>query len=290
MSSQGIGWSEGCFEPVETTRMPVLDFGFNKADAVYDGIPFTARRLYRLDDHIERLFDSVRRWRLNFTMAPQDVRSLCLAVVSRGTLQDGIVYPVVTRGLPPSPAQRNPAHFEARLTVWSQELPSLRPVGDGLRVIVARTPRIPDICVDPLAKNLHWGDLMRGRLEAHDAGVDNAILLSTDGEVAEGPGFNVFIVKNRQLSTPVRHCLHGITRRSTIEIAREQGLTVLERQFGVDELHTADEVFFTTSAGGVLPVIEVDGRQLPSMEITQAIKLAYLERRVSPNWSVTADD
>jgi branched-chain amino acid aminotransferase len=290
MGNQGIGWRDGQFAAVEDTTVPVLDFGFNKSDAVYDGIPFTARRLFRLDDHIERLFESVRRWRLNLVLSKAEVRALCRAVVARSSLQDGIVYPVVSRGLPPSPTQRNPALFEARFTVWSQAVPNLLAAGGGLRVMVARTPRIPDTCVDSLAKNLHWGDLMRARLEAHDAGVDNAILLSLDGEVTEGPGFNIFVVKDRRLSTPVRHCLHGITRRSVLELADGMGLQAQQRQFGVAELQAADEVFFTTSAGGVLPVTEVDGCKLPSTSITQALRQAYLERRVSPLWSVAADD
>ena len=290
MSTEGIGWSDGRFAPVGGTSVPVLDFGFNKSDSVYDGIPFSERRLFRLDDHIERLYESVRRWRLNLALPAADARALCRAVVARGSLTDGIVYPVVTRGLPPSATERNPAKFDARFTVWSQALPNLLAGGGGLRVMVARTPRIPDVCVDSIAKNFHWGDLMRARLEAHDAGVDNAILLSLDGEVTEGPGFNVFIVKDQRLSTPVRHCLHGMTRRTTLELAREAGLQADERQFKVDELLAADEVFFTTSAGGLLPVAELNGRPLPSTAITLKLRQTYLARRTSPDWSVAVDD
>ena len=290
MSENGIGWSNGQFFPVELTTVPVLDFGFNKSDAVYDGIPFTSRRLYRLDDHISRLYESVRRWRLNFNRPASEVRELCRAVVAQSSLADGIVYPVVSRGLPPNATLRNPAFFEARLTVWSQALPNLKPHGDGLRVIIARTPRIPDTCVDSLAKNLHWGDLTQARLEAHDAQVDNAILLSIDGEVAEGPGFNVFMVKDGVLSTPIRHCLHGITRRSVLEFASELGLTAHERQFDGLELSAADEVFFTTSAGGVLPVAELNHRKLKSTKIAESLRSAYLLRRASEDWTVAADD
>ncbi|MEO1200856.1 MAG: aminotransferase class IV, partial [Pseudomonadota bacterium] len=120
--------------------------------------------------------------------------------------------------------------------------------------------RIPDTSVNQRAKNYHWGDFTTGLFEAKDRDFDSVLLLNHDDTLAEGPGFNVFIVKGETVITPDWHCLHGITRRTALEIAGELGLSVEERGVPLDEALNADEIFVTTSGGGPVPVTALDER------------------------------
>lgn len=111
-------------------------------------------------------------------------------------------------------------------------------------------------------KNYHWGDLVQALFEAEAAGADNAVLLDRDGHVTEGPGFNVFAVRDGAVYTPDRGALEGVTRLTVIEICRELGLPVHAGPMTRDDLYDADEIFTSTTAGGVMPVARIDGRIL----------------------------
>jgi branched-chain amino acid aminotransferase len=153
-------------------------------------------------------------------------------------------------------------------------------------MIISSVPRIPESSVDATAKNFHWGDLIQARLEAGDRGAQNAILLGHSGYVAEGVGFNVFMVKNNEIKTPEHDCLKGITRLSVIEIARELGISCVETNITADELLSADEVFISSSAGGVFPVTTLDNKLISEGKvgaITAKINETYWAWRASPS-------
>jgi branched-subunit amino acid aminotransferase/4-amino-4-deoxychorismate lyase len=128
----------------------------------------------------------------------------------------------------------------------------------GAHLIIAKVPRIPEESIDPTVKNFHWGDLTGGLFEAHDAGVDGAVLVDRGGFVTEGPGYNIFSVTAGEVSTPDRGVLEGVTRKSMIELCAELDVPCHVRPLPVAELLRADEIFVTTSAGGPMPVSRID--------------------------------
>ena len=128
----------------------------------------------------------------------------------------------------------------------------------GLHLMISDVQRIPATSVNPTAKNYHWNDLTMGLLGALDAGADSVLLVDASGNVVEGPGFNVFCVLHNVLVTPEKGMLEGITRRTVIEMARSLGIDVQVRSLTASELRSADEVFISTSGGGVLPVTTLD--------------------------------
>ena len=128
----------------------------------------------------------------------------------------------------------------------------------GVHLIMASTPRIPEACVNPRAKNFHWADMTKSLFEAQDKGADNPVLLDMDGNVTEGPGFNVFAVTNGVVATPDRGVLEGITRLSVIQMCEKLGIRCEVRTVPVDELRNADEVFISSTAGGVMGVTRLD--------------------------------
>ena len=290
----GIGYVNGHFVPLMEAAIPLLDWGFNKSDVVYDGIPFHEGRIFRLDDHLQRFEESMSKWRLPHPRTRQAMAEICQELVARSGMRDGIIYLCTTRGIPPSAEVRDTAQFTSRLYGWSQSVPQLG-VDDtgGLSMIISAVPRIPETSVDATAKNFHWGDLIQARLEAGDRGAQNAILLGHSGFVAEGVGFNVFIVSGGIIRTPEHDCLKGITRRTVMEIAAEMGLECRSDNVSPDELMSADEIFITSSAGGIFPVTQIEDQSVGGTgtagRVTTAIRDRYWEWRVMPEHSTAVD-
>lgn len=137
---------------------------------------------------------------------------------------------------------------------------------------------MPPESVDPKIKNYHWGDFTRGLLEAKDLGFDTVILLGMEGNVAEGPGFNVFAVVEGRVVTPESGCLEGVTRRTVLEICAELGIPAEVRVLPVAELRAADEIFLSSTAGGVMPITRLEERILGNGapgSITRRLTAAY---------------
>ena len=291
----GIAYVDGNFVALENACVPLLDWGFNKSDVVYDGIPFADGRIFRLEDHLQRFAESMKKWHLPEPNLASGVADICHDLVARSGLRDGIMYICTTRGLPPSAEVRDPTRFQSRFYGWSQEVPQLgtqEQLDRGLTMIVSGVPRIPTSSVDSTAKNFHWGDLIQARIEAADRGAQNALLLSHDGNLAEGVGFNVFVIVDGNLRTPGKDCLHGITRRTVLEIAQSEDVDATVTDIPASDLQNASEIFITSSAGGVFAVTTLDGRQIGDGVIgplTSRIRAEYWRRRVSTDWSVQVD-
>ena len=284
-TEQGCAYVNGAFVSLHEAAVPLLDWGFNKSDVVYDGIPFHQRKIFRLADHLKRFEESMEKWRLPPPCSREEMFNISIELVRRSHLNDGIIYLCTTRGVPPSAEIRDPAKFTSRLYGWAQAIPQIAsPDHSGLTLIISSVPRIPESSVDATAKNFHWGDLIQARLEAGDRGAQNAILLGHDGYVAEGAGFNVFAVNDGIIKTPDHDCLKGITRRSVLEIAAHLGIDAREANITAKELVAADEVFISSSAGGIFAVSSIDDLTIGSGAtgpITELIRNKYWEWRKS---------
>jgi branched-chain amino acid aminotransferase len=160
-----------------------------------------------------------------------------------------------------------------------------------LDVVVSERPRIANRSVPSSIKNYHWIDFELGLLEAYDRGGNTVVLTDGNGGISEGPGFNIFVYRGHELATPAENMLDGITRRAVMELAQELQLTVQARRVTPDELEGADEVFATSTAGGIMAVRSVNGRVLPSAPgpITRELARLYWERREN-GWRGTPVD
>jgi branched-chain amino acid aminotransferase len=162
----------------------------------------------------------------------------------------------------------------------------------GAHLVIAETLRIPPGSVDPTAKNFHWADLTRGQFEALDRGADFALLLDSDGNVTEGPGFNVFMVINDTVVTPDAGVLEGITRKSVLEICGDLGIPARVGKVSAAEAREADEIFLATTAGGVMPASRIDGRMMSNDRpgpISTKIKETFWAKRAA-GWHATPVD
>ena len=259
---QGVAFMDGNYVPLAQACVPILDRGFVRSDATYDVAHVWQGRFFRLNDHLERFQASMAGLRLNLPYSSQEIGDIMTECVRRAGLRDAYVQVTCTRGLPPA-GTRDPRLCRNRLYVFAQPFVRIATEAqqrEGLRMILSHTRRIPSESLDQRIKNFHWLDLTMGVFEAYDRGATVAILPATDGTVTEGPGFNVFIVKDGVLATPQHGMFEGITRRTVLEIAADLGLRCDVRPVHADEVAAADEIFVSTTAGGITSVTQYEGR------------------------------
>jgi len=258
----GVAFFNGKFVPVSEATVSVFDFGFTRSDVTYDVAHVWQGSFFRLEAHLDRFFASMDALRYKIPYSRDEVRTILMECVKRSGYRDAYVAMICTRGRPPV-GSRDMRLCQNRFIAYSIPfvwLASPEKREKGLHVIIGSTFRIPPGSVDPKVKNFHHLDSVRSIWEAYDKGVDSVFLLDYDGNVTEGPGFNVFAVIGNKVVTPDAGVLEGVTRRTVLELAREQGFVAEERKLSAEELRGADEVFITSTGGGVMPVTRLDGR------------------------------
>lgn len=260
--ADGIAFVDGAYVPLAEARIPLIDRGFVRSDATYDVTHVWNGRFFRLDDYLERFHASMRGLRMSLPYSKAEIAAILTECVRRSGLRDAYVQMTCTRGVPPR-GSRDPRLCENRFYAFAQPfvwIANEEQRRDGLKMVVSSVQRIPPEAVDPRIKNFHWLDLTMGIFEAYDRDATVAVLTDGAGNLTEGAGFNIFVVRDGVLATPDRGMFEGMTRRTVIEMAKQMGVACEVRPVSVDELRNADEVFITSTAGGIMPVTVVDGR------------------------------
>jgi branched-chain amino acid aminotransferase len=258
---QGCAYVDDRFVAPEDAKISIFDWGFLHSDATYDVAHVWKGRFFRLDDHLDRFEASCRALHLDPGLPRARMREVMHECVRRAGLQDAYVELLCTRGRP-APGSRDPRTCTNRFMafaipfVWIADPDKQR---RGIDVVIGSPQRIPAASVDPRIKNYHWLDFVMGLFEAYERGAETVLLTDGAGQVTEGPGFNVFAVFGRRLVTPASGVLEGVSRRTVIELARAAGLDVELRALPVDELRRADEIFLSSTGGGVIPIATLDG-------------------------------
>jgi branched-chain amino acid aminotransferase len=259
--SKGAAFCDGKFAPAGEAAISILDWGFTRSDVTYDVAHVRDGSFFRLSDHLDRFAHSMKSLRLAPPQSMDEIAAIAERCVALSGLRDAYVAMICTRGRPRILGSRRPEDCDNRLIVyaipWIDVIP-LDVQARGAHLHIASVPRIAAASIDPTVKNYHWGDLTRGLFEAHDAGADTAVLLDGEGFVTEGPGFNVFIVKDGDVLTPDRGALEGITRRSVLDLCEMLAIPARIAPLRREDLLSADEIFCTTTAGGVMPVSRID--------------------------------
>ncbi len=256
----GSAHVNGQLVPISEAKISLLDWGFLHSDATYDVAHVWQGSFFRLDDHIERFHAGMEKLHLSIPYNRNQLRKILSDCVALTGLQNAYVEMICTRGIP-EPGSRDPRSCSNQFFafaipfVWIADLHNGNP---GIHLIVSQQQRIPAASIDPTIKNYHWLDMVSGLFEAYARGGEAAILVDADGNLVEGPGFNIFTIKNKCLVTPSSGVLEGITRRTVIELAEEHGFTVRCGELSLDEAYEADEIFITSTAGGVMPVYKLD--------------------------------
>ncbi|MEM6304704.1 MAG: aminotransferase class IV [Pseudomonadota bacterium] len=286
----GVAFQDGQYIPVSEAKISVLDYGFLHSDATYDTVHVWDCAFFRLEDHIDRFLGGVRRLRMTLPVAREDIRTILHNCVALSGHRRAYVEMICTRGTSDS-FSRDPREARNRFLAFSVPYGSVandEQMRRGLHVSLTDTQRIPAQSVDPTVKNYHWLDLIMGLYGAYDCGGETALLLDREGNVAEGPGFNVFAVKDGRVLTPDTGVLPGITRRTVMEICAEQGIPASAGPLTPEALKTADEVFATSTAGGVMPITRIDDAPVGKGgvgRVTQKLHDTYWDWHKDPRFS-----
>lgn len=289
--TNGAAWIRGEVVPVAEATIGVTDWGLTHSDATYDVAPVWDGAFFRLEDYLDRFERSMAELRLTPAEGRDQIREALHAMVARSGLRRAYVSMVASRGQPLIPGSRDPRNCANHFFAWCVPYIHVIPeevAARGARIWIAeRVRRIPHDSVDPRVKNYHWGDFTRGLFEALDRGYDSALLLDHAGNLAEGPGFNIFAVIGDTVVTPAQGSLQGITRRSVLELAAAAGLTIQIRDVPKDEFLEADEIFTATTGGGPVPVVEVSGRVFANGApgpVTEALRAGYWRMVARPEF------
>lgn len=290
----GAAYADGDFVPLSEARISLFDWGFTRSDATYDVASTWNGAFFRLDDHIDRFFSSLAKLRLSIPFDRAGLREVLHGCVRAGGLRDAYVAMVCTRGVPPRGA-RDPRLATNRFYAYALPYVWIAPPEkqqQGIDLHVSLRQRIPAASVDPTVKNYHWGDLVQSLFEAYDLGRDTSCVVDAEGHVTEGPGFNVFVVKGGTVHTPAHGVLEGISRRTVIELCARLGIPLKEEAVPAQALADADEVFLSSTGGGVLPIARVNGQPLRLPHpgpVTARLHSAYWAMREEPAYRDEVD-
>lgn len=266
--SFGTAYVADHFCPVFEASVPIYDAGLFHADAVYDVVSVSRGMFFRLEEHQARFAKACETIQVKNPYTREQEADILHTMVARSGLRDAYVWWTVTRGIPPMGRNEMvfPEKFENRF--YGMAVPFVFMFDDeqrarGVDLIVSRDHiRIPSRAVDPKAKNFHWLDMQMALFEAGRRGGEWAVLTDADGYLAEATGANIFAITGGTVVTPDTGCLEGITRQSVFDLCGELGIPADARPVHADELQSAEEVFMTTTAGSIMPVRSVDGKNV----------------------------
>ncbi len=247
--------------PREEAKISVFDHGLLYGDGVFEGLRSYGGRVFRLEEHLRRLWDSARAISLEIPISIHDMASAVQQTLEANHIQDGYVRLIITRGAGPLGLDPNET-ADPQVIIIADHI-QLYPrefYEKGLEIITASTIRNHPAALSPSIKSLNYLNNILAKLEGLQAGCVEALMLNFKGEVAECTGDNIFLVRGGELFTPPLDAglLDGITRRAVIDLAREAGMVVHETTLAKDDVYAADECFLTGSAAEVVPVIKVD--------------------------------
>ena len=255
----------GKLVPKQQAKISVFDHGLLYGNGVFEGIRCYNGRVFKLDEHIDRLYDSAKALDMTIALSKKGMIKAVVRTCKANKTMDGYVRLIVTRGV--GTLGLNPylcSNPQIIIIAANIQLYPKKLYKEGLKIITAGTPRNHPEAINPRIKSLNYLNNIMAKIEAINAGCMEALMLNTDGYVSEATGDNVFAVKNNILSTPPAHsgALSGITRQTVMHIAAEQGYKVRESTMSRYDLYTADEVFLTGTAAEVISVVEIDRRMI----------------------------
>ncbi|HPB67658.1 MAG TPA: branched-chain-amino-acid transaminase [Candidatus Omnitrophota bacterium] len=252
----------GNYVSKEDAKISVFDHGFLYGDGAFEGIRSYRRLVFRLKAHVDRLYETMHTLMIDIPLTKDQMIQAVVDTLNQNNLDDAYIRVIVTRGvgdlgLDPKKCHRTPGVviITDKITLYPDEL-----YRNGMAIITVSTVRNHPEALNPQLKSLNYLNNILAKIEASNAGFNEAIMMDTQGYVAECTGDNIFIMKNGVLVTPLTGRLRGITRDVVLELAEKDGVKTFEGFLTRHEIYNADECFLTGTAAEIIPVVKVDGR------------------------------
>lgn len=261
--TSALVYLDGAWLDRDSAKVSVFDHGLLYGDGVFEGMRVYGSKTFKLAEHIDRLYDSAQAIMLAVPMAREQMIAVTEEGIRRAGLKEGYLRHIVTRGIgdlgldPRKCPRASVIIIFDNIAIWPPER-----YEQGLTLITAGTPINQREALSPRVKSLNYLNHILAKVEATNAGADDAIMLDASGHIAEATGMNLFVWKNKALCTPAVYAglLRGVTRDTIIEIAAQAGYPVVETLLNRYDLYTAEEAFLTGTAAEVAPIRMVDGR------------------------------
>ncbi len=274
---------DGEFYEKDDAKISVFDHGLLYGDGIFEGIRLYGGKIFKLEEHIKRLYQSARALNLMIRETPEEMGRLVQKTVDLNEREDGYIRLVVTRGK--GSLGIDPGSCPVPSVIIIVDGISLYPEDfyrKGIAVVTAGTRRLSPDIFDPRVKSLNYLTNIMAKMEAHAAGCLEAVLLNRDGYVTECTADNIFIIREGKLLTPAPHLgiLEGITRSSILELAEKQGVPFAETTLTRFDLYTADECFLTGTGAEIIPVVKIDNRPIGTGtpgDLTGSLRKAFTE-------------
>jgi len=259
MDNDVLVYVNGEMVPMMEAKISVFDRSFQYGDGVFEGLRAYDGRIFKLKEHVDRLYRSAAAIRIEIPLTKSDFCKAIKRVVRENGFKNAHIKPQLSRGNAFKLGMNPLNTTKPNIVIVARSIGESLFKTEGFKLATASVRKIPSVCLDPRIKSNVYLVQILARFNAINAGADEAIMLDMQGYIAEGCGDNIFIVKNGNLYTPpVWQGLEGITRETVIEISKREGIIVNETQLTLYDVHTADEVFIVGSAAGILSVAEVD--------------------------------
>ncbi|HEV2358982.1 MAG TPA: aminotransferase class IV [bacterium] len=279
-ATDGIIYVNGRFFPRDQAAISVFDHGLLHGDGVFDTLMAWKGAIFKLDQHLDRLFRSARAVKIRPPLDKERIRDVITEAIRMARLENVYIKCIMTRGTSPAPYMDLLRSVPSLIVIAVPYPEKANPFVDrpGVRATIASIRRTPDDVFDSRIKSLNYLPFALARLEALEAGYDEALMLDVDGCVCEAPGWNIFVVRGGEVITPGRSILEGITRETVIEICKRLSIPCRIGVITSYDCWVADEAFLTSTVGGLLPLSEVDGRPIGTGEpgpIFRAIRTEF---------------
>jgi branched-chain amino acid aminotransferase len=262
--SELLIYSNGEYVPQSRATTSLYDHGFLYGDGVFEGIRAYNGRVFKLDEHIDRLYDSALAIALDIPLSKEEMKEAIRATLRKNNLKNAYIRPIVSRGV--GDLGLDPRKCpKPNVYIITQEWGAM--YGDlyetGLTAVTVTVRRNAPDALSPNIKSLNYLNNILGKIEANEKGGDEAIFLDNNGHISEGSGDNIFVIKNGKVVTPPTiNNLKGITRAVAIDVLKDMEYPINEENISLFDLYTADEIFVTGTAAEAAPIVKIDGRMI----------------------------
>jgi branched-chain amino acid aminotransferase len=287
----GCAFIDGEFVPIAEAKISILDWGLVRSDCTYDSVHVWRSRFFRLDKHLDRFQRSVEKLRLRLPFDRERLETVLHECVRRTGLDDAYVSMVCTRGRPPDGSRdarlaKNTFYSFAVPFVW---IATPEQQAAGVNLHISNIQRIGTASIDPTIKNYHWLDMQMSLLEAYDRDANCTVLKDAEGNITEGPGYNLFALRGGKWTTPASGVLEGVSRQTVFDLCSELNVHAEEEALSDAALRDAEEIILTSTAGGFIPVTTLDGQKVGDGApgpMTARLQQLYWQKHSEPGWSV----